>query len=146
MMEEQTILNPNNQADNDYLNNLAVAVCINGDKLDKYKKIVKKKYSKDVYNNLKQFVNELHGHLKRKKITNTSKVNLVYLGENAGLTEPTIDKIIRHVESKIIEKRKKTTIKSFFVKKWPLILSMLKKLKSLILNFFKRTKKNKRKG
>ena len=44
MIEEQTILNPNNQADNEYLHNLAVAVCINGDTLDKYMKIVIKKY------------------------------------------------------------------------------------------------------
>lgn len=104
MKEEQTILNASNQADNEYLNNLAVAVCINGDKLDKYKKIVTKKYGEDVYKNLKQFVNEQHEYLKRKKVTNTSKVNLTFLGKNAGLNEATIDKIIRHVESKIKEK------------------------------------------
>lgn len=98
-MEEKTLLKSNQHKFNDYLNNLAEAVCINGDALEKYEKVITKQYGEEVYNNMKLFVEELHDYVKRKSFTHTSKVNLGFLGKNAGLSESTIHKIIVHYEN-----------------------------------------------
>ena len=98
-MEEKSLLNSIQQDVNDYLNNLAEAVCINGDALEKYEKVITKQYGEDVYNNMKLFVEEVQDYVKRKSFTNASKVNLGFLGKNAGLSESTIDKIIVHYEN-----------------------------------------------
>ena len=98
-MEEKSLLNSIQQDVNDYLNNFAEAVCINGDALEKYEKVITKQYGEEVYNNMKLFVEEVQEYVKRKSFTNTSKVNLGYLGKNAGLSESTIDKIIMHYEN-----------------------------------------------
>lgn len=99
-MEEKTLLNSNQQEANDYLNNLAEAVCINGDTLEKYEKVVTKQFGEEIYNNMKLFVEEVQDYVKRKSFTNTSKVNLGYLGKNAGLSESTIDKIIMYYDNR----------------------------------------------
>lgn len=106
MNTDQSILTVNQQEVWDYLNNLAEAVCINGDALEKYEKVVTKQYGEEVYNNMKMFVEEVRGKVKRKNFTNTSKVNLGYLGKNAGISDGTIEKIIMHYESKFSNQRK----------------------------------------
>jgi len=106
MNTDQSILNANKQEVKDYLNNLAEAVCINGDELEKYEKVVTKQYGEEVYNNMKMFVEEVQGYVKRKNFTNTSKVNLGYLGKNAGLSDGTIENIIMHFERKFSNQRK----------------------------------------
>ena len=103
-MEEKSILNQ--QEVKDYLNNLAEAVCINGEALDKYEKVITKQYGDEVYNNMKMFVEEVQEYVKRKNFTNTSKVNLGYLGKKAGLSDGTIQNIIMHFERKFSNQRK----------------------------------------
>ena len=98
MNTDQSILSSNQQEVKDYLNNLAEAVCINGESLEKYEKVVTKQYGEEVYNNMKMFVEEVQGYVKRKSFTNTSKMNIGYLGKNAGLNEQTINSIIQHYE------------------------------------------------
>ena len=95
-MEDESLLNKNPQEAQDYLNELAIAVCINGDRLEKYEKLVTVKFGEEVYANTKSFVDELQRSIERKKFTNTSKVNLSYLGKNAGLSEQTIEKIVEY--------------------------------------------------
>lgn len=106
MNTDQSLLNANQQEVKDYLNNLAEAVCINGDALEKYEKVVTKQYGEEVYNNMKMFVEEVQGYVKRKNFTNTSKVNLGYLGKNAGLSDGAIENIIMHFERKFSNQRK----------------------------------------
>lgn len=100
MNTEKSVIKVNQQEADDYLNNLAEAVCINGEALEKYKKVITKQYGEELYNNMKMFVEEVQRYVKRKKFTNTSKVNLSYLGENAGLSESIIDKIVMHYDNK----------------------------------------------
>ena len=106
MNTDQSILNANKQEVKDYLNNLAEAVCINGEALEKYEKVVTKQYGEETYNNMKMFVEEVQGYVKRKSFTNTSKVNLGYLGKNAGLSDGAIENIIMHYERKFSNQRK----------------------------------------
>lgn len=106
MNTDQSIFNANQQEVKDYLNNLAEAVCINGDALEKYEKVITKQYGEEVYNNMKLFVEEVQEYVKRKRFTNTSKVNLGYLGKNAGLSDGVIENIIMHYEHKFSNQRK----------------------------------------
>ena len=106
MNTDQSRLNSNQQEVKDYLDNLAEAVCINGDTMEKYEKVVTKQYGEEVYNNMKMFVEGVQGYVKRKNFTNTSKVNLGYLGKNAGLSDGAIQNIIMHFERKFSNQRK----------------------------------------
>lgn len=106
MNTDQSILNANQQEVKEYLNNLAEAVCINGEALEKYEKVVTKQYGEETYNNMKMFVEEVQGYVKRKSFTNTSKVNLGYLGKNARLSDGAIENIIMHFERKFSNQRK----------------------------------------
>ena len=103
-MEDESILNKNPQEVQDYLNELAIAVCIKGDKLEKYEKMAIKRCGNEAYANMKLFVEEVQRSVEREKFTNTSKVNLSYLGKNAGLSESAIIKITKYFEDKFAEK------------------------------------------
>ncbi len=103
-MEDESILNKNPQEVQDYLNELAIAVCIKGDKLEKYEKMAIKRCGNEAYANMKLFVEEVKRSVERGKFTNTSKVNLSYLGKNAGLSKNVVSKITKHFEDKFSEK------------------------------------------
>lgn len=97
-MQDESILNKNPQAVQDYLNELAIALCIKGERLEKYEKIAIKRCGSEAYANMMLFVEEVQRSVERGKFTNTSKVNLSYLGKNAGLSENIVNKIIQHFE------------------------------------------------
>lgn len=96
MVTDQSIVKRNQQEDESYLDDLAFAVCVNGESLEKYKKIVEKQYGTDAYANMSQFVQTLQQQVERGQFTNTSLLNLKYLGKNAGMSEEAIDLIIDH--------------------------------------------------
>lgn len=100
-IKDESLLNKSKLEDTAYLDDLAEAVCINGDKLEKYEKLVTVKFSEETYANIKLFVDELQRSIVRQKFTNTSKVNLCYLGKNVGLSEQTIDKIVEQYAQSI---------------------------------------------
>ena len=114
MNEDQSILSGEHQKDVSYLNDLAVAVCINGDSLEKYKKIVVKRYDDESYDNMLQFVEELQRQVELHRFTNTSLVSLTYLGKNAGLTEETVKKITSHFEDIFKEEESKKEEEEFW--------------------------------
>ena len=96
-MEDQSILNSTNRKGETYLDDLAFAVCVNGESLEKYKKIVEKKYGTDVYSKMVQFASTIDQHSKRRQFTNTSLLSLKFLGKNAGLSEMAINMIVEHL-------------------------------------------------
>lgn len=103
--KDESLLNKNSQENHEnqhYLDDLAEAVCINDDRLEKYEKMVTIKFGEEAYANMKLFVDELQRSIERQKFTNTSKVNLSYLGKNAGLSEHTIEKIVDHCSQQSI--------------------------------------------
>ena len=101
------------------MDDLAFAVCVNGESLEKYKKIVEKKYGTDVYSNMVQFANTLHQQVARRQFTNTSLLSLKFLGKNAGLSEMAIDMIVEHLrgefrEEQLKEERRKNEETAFW--------------------------------
>lgn len=102
---DKTILNSKQIQGESFLNELAFEVCVNGDSLEKYKKIVEKRYGNDAYANMERFVQTLRQQVERGQFTNTSLLNLKYLGKNAGMSEEAIDIIIDHFNSKVKEEQ-----------------------------------------
>jgi outer membrane protein assembly factor BamD (BamD/ComL family) len=102
---DKTILNSKQNQGESFLNELAFEVCVNGDSLEKYKKIVEKRYGNDAYAIMERFVQTLRQQVERGQFTNTSLLNLKYLGKNAGMSEEAIDMIIDHFNSKVKEEQ-----------------------------------------
>ena len=93
-MEDQSILNSVDKKGESYLDDLAFAVCVNGESLEKYKKIVEKQYGTDAYAGMEQFAIILQQQVNRGQFTKTSLLNLKYIGKNAGMSDDTIDMIV----------------------------------------------------
>ena len=98
---DESILNSKQNRGDSYLDELAFAVCVNGESIVKYKKIVEKQFGIDTYANMEQFVQTLQQQVERLQFTNTSLLSLKYIGKNAGMSEEAIDKIIDHFNSKV---------------------------------------------
>lgn len=103
---DKSILNSKQNRGDSYLDDLAFAVCVNGESLEKYKKIVEKRYGNDAYANMERFVQTLRQQVERGQFTNSSLLNLKYLGKNAGMSEDAIDMIIEHFNSKVYEEQR----------------------------------------
>jgi hypothetical protein len=100
-MEDESILNRSTLETQTYLNDLAIAVCVNGDKLEKYEKVTTRQCGEEAFANMKLFVEEVQRSVERGKFTNTSKVNLGYLGKNAGVSDETITMIVEKCAQRI---------------------------------------------
>ena len=105
-MKDQSILNSAEKKSESYLDDLAFAICVNGESIEKYKKIVEKKYGTDVYSNMVQFVQTSQQQVSRRQFTNTSILSLKHLGKNAGMSGDAIEMIIDHFNSKVKEERR----------------------------------------
>lgn len=98
-MEDQSILGKNTpHEDYAYLNDLVKAVCIDGESFDKYEKMVVKIFGDEICENLKHFIEELSRSAERKGFSNSSLISLGYLGKNAGLSQKTLDAVIKHYQ------------------------------------------------
>ena len=106
-MKDQSLFNSADKKGESYLDDLAFAVCVNGESLEKYKKIVEKKFGTDVYANMVQFANTLHQQVARRQFTNTSLLSLKFIGKNAGLSEMAIDMIVDHLRGEFREEKLK---------------------------------------
>lgn len=104
---DKSILNSKLNQGESYLEELAFAICVNGESIEKYKKIVEKKYDTNVYSNMVQFANFLDQQTKHRQFTNTSLLSLKFLGKNAGLSEMTIDMIVDHLRGEFREEQLK---------------------------------------
>lgn len=92
---DDSVLVTNRNQDASFIDELALEVCLHGDQLDKYERIMVKKYSSDTYDLLGRFVEEVSRSVQKGKFTNTSVANLGYLGKSAGLSESTVEEIIK---------------------------------------------------
>ena len=79
-----------------YLDQLAIEVCLHGENLKKYEHMVTKQYDHKVYENMQRFVEEITRSHQRQLFTNTSIANLTYLSRNLGLSNDTVNKIVKH--------------------------------------------------
>lgn len=99
-MEDVSLIKRQISQDQKYLNDLAKAVCIEGEEFDKYEKMVIKRFGGEKSENLKHFTSELLRSAERKSFSKSSIISLGYLGRNAGLSQETVDAIIKYQQDK----------------------------------------------
>lgn len=85
-----------NTADQEYINQCIKEVCHRGDSLQKYQRMIEKKFSPDYYQKCENFVEEVRRSVDRKKFSNTSVVNLKYLANEIHVPVETVDGVISH--------------------------------------------------
>ena len=109
-MEDQSIFNPSNtntdssilsggqsiNAGQEYVNQCIKEVCHRGDSLQKYQRMIEKKFSPDFYQKCENFVEEVKRSVDRRKFSNTSVVNLKYLANEIHVPVETVDDVISH--------------------------------------------------
>ena len=93
--EDESILMASRSGDTSFLDELTIEVCLHGDQLDKYERIVVKKYGSDTYAHLARFVEEVSRSVQKGRFTNTSIANLGYLGKSVGLNDSTIEEVVK---------------------------------------------------
>ena len=91
---DESILTGYRLKDDTYLDQLAIEVCVHGEQLEKYERIVIKQYGSEVYANMQHFVKEVKCSCQRQLFTNTSIANLRYLGQIVGLSQNTVNDIV----------------------------------------------------
>ena len=118
-MEDQSIFNPNNtssdtsiltgrnnNADQEYINQCIKEVCHRGDSLQKYQRMIEKKFGPEYYKKCENFVEEVNRSVGRKKFSNTTVVNLKYLANEIHVPVETVDGVISHY-TKLFEKEER---------------------------------------
>ena len=75
------------------------AICLNGDSLSKYQKLIKKQYGTDFYQRCEDFVKEVQIVVDRKKFTKTSAIKLESLARGMGLSSKVFSNIKEKIET-----------------------------------------------
>lgn len=92
VMEDQSIFNQaSSTSEYEYINDCIKEICLKGDSLSKYQKLIERKYGTEFYQKCDNFVEEVHRSLGRKKFTTTSVANLKYLAKEIHVPEETVD-------------------------------------------------------
>ena len=97
-MKDESILKKTGRSiDNaTYINDCIKEVCLNGDSLTKYKRMIEKQYDAEFYQKCSNFVKEVKRSAKRGKFTTTSLTNLQYLANEIGISQATIDELVNY--------------------------------------------------
>lgn len=105
-MEDKSIIKNTDTVDVNatYINDCIKEVCLKGDSLTKYKRMIEKKYGAEFYQKCGNFIKEVKRLETRNKITNTSIVNLKYLASQILVDDILVDSIVRILNKKIEEK------------------------------------------
>lgn len=97
MKDESILRKTGSSVDNaTYINDCIKEVCLNGDSLTKYKRMIEKQYDAEFYQKCSNFVKEVKRSAKRGKFTQTSLTNLQYLANEIGISQATIDELVNH--------------------------------------------------
>ena len=89
--------------DDEYISECIKEVCIKGDSISKYRTIIEKKYGIEYYQKCEGFVEEMKRSVDKKKFTNTSVTNLHYLARQIGVSDTTVDAIVKQFADKFEE-------------------------------------------
>lgn len=97
-MKDESILKKTESSISDatYINDCIKEVCLNGDSLTKYKRMIEKQYDAEFYQKCSNFVKEVKRSAKRGKFTQTSLTNLQYLANEIGVSSSMIDELVNH--------------------------------------------------
>ena len=91
---DKSILSSKQNQGDSYLDELAFAVCVNGELLEKYEKFVIKQYDEDVLNKMKRFVDEVQKCVRHQKFTGASRFVLEHLGGDVGISKEVVESVI----------------------------------------------------
>lgn len=120
-MEDQSIFNPNNtttdstilsggqtnNADQEYVIQCIKEVCHRGDSLQKYQRMIEKKFSPEFYTKCENFVEEVKRSVDRKKFSNTSVTNLKYLANEIHVPIETVDGVVNHYTKQFADEERR---------------------------------------
>lgn len=107
-MQDQTIINRTKRSeDEEYVCECIKEVCIEGDSLSKYQRIIEKKFGPEFYQKCDGFVQEVRRSIDRRKFTNTSITNLRYLANEIHLPVETVDSVMSHFSEEFEEERQR---------------------------------------
>ena len=98
-LHDESILHAADLQNDAYLYEFLTEVCVRGESLKKYERMVIKKYNSEVYFRIERFVDELSHYAQRGHFTNTSKANLGYLGRDIGLSKEAVEGLISQVSN-----------------------------------------------
>ena len=100
-MKDKSVLNHSSaQIDDKYINECIKEVCLKGDSITKYQKMIEKQYGPEFYLKCDSFIRELKRSVKKKKFSETSLNNLNYLANEIYVSHSTIDSIVAHYKKK----------------------------------------------
>ena len=97
-------------AEDEYISECIKEVCINGDSLSKYQRLIEKKHGTEFYRQCEGFVEEVQRSVGKKKFTNTSVANLHYLARQIGVSEAIVDVVVEHYTDKFEEEAKRKAV------------------------------------
>jgi cation transport ATPase len=120
-MEDQSIFTPNNtnadssilsggqtnNADQEYVNQCIKEVCHRGDSLQKYQRMIEKKFNPEFYKKCENFVEEVKRSVDRKKFSNTSVTNLKYLANEIHVPIETVDSVVNHYSKQFADEERR---------------------------------------
>lgn len=107
-MEDLTIVNKTKRSeDEEYVCECIKEVCLEGDSLSKYQRIIEKKFGPEFYQKCNGFVEEVHRSIDRRKFTNTSITNLRYLANEINLPVETVDSVMSHFSEQFEAERQR---------------------------------------
>ena len=104
--QDASMMGESQSAEDEYISECIKEVCIKGDSLSKYQKIIEKKYGIEYYQKCEGFVEEVKRSADKKKFTNTSVTNLHYLARQIGVSDATVDAIVKHYTDKFEEEER----------------------------------------
>ena len=110
-MEDKSIIKNTVDVNATYINDCIKVVCLEGDSLTKYKRMIEKQYGAEFYQKCGSFVKEMKLSVRRKKFTQTSITNLKYLANEIYVTTDTVDTLVNYY-TKTFSEDKKTVKKA----------------------------------
>jgi len=107
-MEDKSIIKNTDTVDVNatYINDCIKEVCLKGDSLTKYKRMIEKQYGAEFYQKCGNFVKEVKHSVNRKKFTQTSIANLNHLANEINVTSATIETLIDYYTKKFADDEK----------------------------------------
>lgn len=105
-MEDKSIIKNTADINETYIDDCIKEVCLEGDSLTKYKRMIEKLYGAEFYKKCGVFVKEVKHSVNRKKFTQTSIANLNHLANEINVTSSTIETLIDYYTKKFADDEK----------------------------------------
>ena len=106
-INEQSILKTGSNLEiNEYANECIKEVCLNGEPLSKYQRMITKQFGVEFYKKCDSFIKEVKRSVDKKKFTNTSVSNLELLAKEINIPVDTVNIIYNHFNEQFAEEER----------------------------------------